>query len=377
MLFVSSTPAKEKLTVFSSKSEEIDSLNKLLEVIPDLLQQEESVEVVPVDKNVVEVQCVQEGVAVSQGDLNDFTTLLFSSNVSEGNNSTQENFNVDDFIPQDVCFELGDGNVDDVSVKVNSRPQLYLNLVRKKYVDFSNSVSPYLKEILCRPVRNTEFALKLFEGQAQMFPVARSAWTCLPILENLRQALDALEDDLHECVLLPNEKIINISNEYEEGKSLDNVTSLRIRNALKRKRSDLLEDKRKKTLKECVVQNLKPAKSYCHAQWPCKSVDRQYKFLQDYWEAFFLMRQDKFLNLTPYNDVQTIEQFKQLLMSLNQKDRELYNLLLTFLRQWGIPRIKWYKSYLENKVDENAFNFFVENQNEKILPVNEKLTRRN
>ena len=109
------------------------------------------------------------------------------------------------------------------------------------------------------------------------------------------------------------------------------MSPTRVNNALKRKRLEQLESARNTSIKNEVVNYLRPSKSYCLKQWPSKSSAEQGHILQPIFEAFQLMRKDPQLKLHKYTQVNTLFDFRALARSLMERDPKYYKEFMRYL----------------------------------------------
>ena len=148
--------------------------------------------------------------------------------------------------------------------------------------------------------------------------------------------------------------------------NFNSVTPTRVNNGLKRKRQEQLETCRDSALSVEVIAQLRPPKSYCLKQWPSRPTGQQFEKLQPLFDVFVLMRQDPNLKLHAYEWVQTLEQFRALLLSLKEKDPKYYEELTRYLVTTGKTHVHWYKDVLKHKIDEMAYLELCKKQKQKV-----------
>ena len=136
---------------------------------------------------------------------------------------------------------------------------------------------------------------------------------------------------------------------WPDNHNFSSVTLTYVNNALKRKQQEELECCHDKALTVQVIKQLRPTKSYCLKQWPSRPAGEQFEKLQTLFEAFVLMSQYPEIKLHTYEWVQSLEQFRSLLLSLKEKEAKYY--LITA----GKTRVQWYRDVVNYKQDEMAY----------------------
>ena len=247
--------------------------------------------------------------------------------------------------------------------KHSAKPN-YLNQCKSRLRKYQSDAMRDFADVLYMPFTH-ETSFDSLEGAEMQFAFGKKVFDCMDTLNKHSQAVWEFEKAIYSCVLPLREKVGGI---LPDSHNFNSVTPTRVNNALKRKRQEQLETCRDSALSVEVIAQLRPPKSYCLKQWPSRPTGQQFEKLQPLFDAFVLMRQDPDLKLHAYEWVQTLEQFRALLLSLKEKDPKYYEELTRYLVTAGKTRVRWYKDVLNRKMDEMAYLELCKKQNKQKAP---------
>lgn len=240
----------------------------------------------------------------------------------------------------------------------------YLSQCKSRLRKYQSDAIRDFADVFYMPFVN-ETSFDSLEGAEMQFALRKKVFDCMDTLNKHSQAVWEFEKAIYSCVLPLREKVGGVLSDRH---NFNTVTPTRVNNALKRKRQEDLESCRDAALSVEVINQLKPPKSYCLKQWPSRPAGEQFEKLQPLFEAFLLMRQDPDLKLHTYQWVQTLEQFRALLLSLKEKDSVYYEELTRYLVTAGKTRVRWYKDVVNGKLDEVSYVQLCKKQNKQKAP---------
>lgn len=249
------------------------------------------------------------------------------------------------------------------------KPPNYVDQCKNKLKVYADEAMRSFADVLYMPMVNeTSFGDGL-EAARHLPRFRQKVWACMESLDVHQQCVMDFELAAHRCVLPLNERV---AGGLTDNQNYCTVTPTRINNALKRKRLEQLESARNTSIKNEVVDFLRPPKSYCLKQWPSKSSAEQSHILQPIFEAFQLMRKDPQLKLHKYTQVNTLFDFRALARNLMEREPKYYEEFTCYLCTVGNTRVGWYKDYQNKKIDEITYVDYCKRQN-ATKPPNEML----